>query len=147
MDQDVLSTDAIYGRTIPEDMKGQLFHYTVMGYNSPSNSFNIQYQNKMIEEEGVVWEHQDGEHESMNGVDLKTIQSGMKLYNNKISDVRTHKISLDQVAEAVQKKKGEDLGDADFETEDLDEAAFASKKGWFGLEVIDKVFKLTGETR
>ena len=73
VDQDVLFTDAIYGRTIPKDMEGQLFHYTVTGYNSPSNSFNVQYRNKMIKEEGVVWEHQDGECESMNGVDLKTI--------------------------------------------------------------------------
>ena len=93
VDQDVLFTDAIYGRTIPKDMEGQLFHYTVTEYDSSSNSFNVQYWNKMIEEEGVVWDHQDGEHASMNGIDL-TIQSGMKLYNRKISDVRTHKISL-----------------------------------------------------
>ena len=82
--QDVLFTDAIYGRTIPKDMEGQIFHYNITGYNSPSNSFNVQYRNKMIEGKGVVWEHQNGKHESMNGVDLKTIESGMILYNKKL---------------------------------------------------------------
>ena len=77
---------------------------------------------------------------------MKTIESSIILYNKQISDVRLHEISLDQVAEAVQKKKGEDLGDEDFETDDLDEAAFVSEKGWFGQEVIDLEFKLTGET-
>ena len=54
VDSDVLLADTIYGRTIPIDMKGQLFHYTVTGYESPSNSFTVQYRNKMIEEDGVA---------------------------------------------------------------------------------------------
>ena len=146
VDSDVLLTDTIYGRAIPTDMEGQLFHYTVTGYESPSNSFTVQYRNKMIEEDGVAWEHQDGERESMTGVDIETVRAGIILYNKKYSDVRSHDISLTNVAEAVQKKKGEDSGDEEFETDDLDEAAFSSEKGWFGQEVIDLEFKLTGET-
>ena len=61
-----------------------------------------------IEEEGVVWEHQDGEHESMTGVDIETVKAGIILYNKEYSDVRSHDRSLTNVAEAVQKKKGED---------------------------------------
>lgn len=54
VNQDTLFTDKIYGRTIPKDMEAQLFHYIVTGYNSPSNSFNVQYRNRMIEGEGVA---------------------------------------------------------------------------------------------
>ena len=60
---------------------------------------------------------------------MKTIESSIILYNKQISDVRLHEISLDQVAEAVQKKKGEDSGDDDFGTDNMDEAAFASENG------------------
>lgn len=81
----------------------------------------------------------------MNGVDLKTIESGIILYNKNKIDATSHKIRLNNVAEAVQKKKGEDSGDQDFEIDDLDEAAIASGKGLFGQEVLDTVFELTDE--
>ena len=65
----------------------------------------------------------------MDGVSLETIEAGIKLYHTKFSDVSSHKINDINVSEAVQKKKEEDSGDDDFETEDLDEAAAASRKG------------------
>ena len=54
VDQYVLFTNAIYGRTIPKDTEGQLFHYNVTGYDRPSNLFNVNYRNKMTEEEKVA---------------------------------------------------------------------------------------------
>ena len=129
MDTDVLLTDEIYGRTIPQNIEGQLFHYVIMGYDSLSNLFKVQCQNKMIEEEEVVWEHHNGDHESMDGVSVKTIEADIKLYSAKFSNTRTHELNNMVVAEAVQKKEGEDERDEGFETEDLDEAADSSAKG------------------
>ena len=65
----------------------------------------------------------------MGGVSVETVEAGIKLHNTKFSDFRTHELNDMVAAEAVHKKKGEDEGDEDFETEDLDEAANSSKKG------------------
>ena len=48
VDQDILLTDAIYGKNILEEAKGKYFRYIVTAYNLQYKTFIVKYKNEMI---------------------------------------------------------------------------------------------------
>ena len=87
LDKELLLTDAIYGKKVPEEMQGYLFHYTVTAYFTDIKNFCVTYMNHMILKDGNVWKHQDGNHEPMDGVGLETIEMGIELFNRALGHV------------------------------------------------------------
>ena len=53
VDHDILLTDAIYGKNIPEEGKGKLFRYTVTAYNLQYKTFTVKYKNEAIDPDGI----------------------------------------------------------------------------------------------
>jgi hypothetical protein len=62
LDKELLLTDAIYGKKVPEEMQGYLFHYRVTAYFTETKTFCEMYMTHMIFKDGNVWKHQDGNH-------------------------------------------------------------------------------------
>ena len=146
-EKDILLTTDIYGSpsAVPKEMKGMLFHYLVMGYNSISKKYTIQYRNRMIKEDGVEWQENDGGRESLPDFGYDTVKKGRDEYlaaTYRISNHRAGKVSL---AQAVLKKKGEG-DDEEVDMTDLEEAAHSTERGWWSQEVMEVDFELTGET-
>ncbi len=52
LDKELLLTDEIYGKNVPEEMQGYLFHYTVTAYFTDTKTFYVTYMNRMIQTEG-----------------------------------------------------------------------------------------------
>ena len=81
LDKELLLTDVIYGKNVPEEMQGYLFHHMVTAYFTDTKTFCVMYTNHMILKDGNVWKHQDSNHEPMGDVSLETIETGIELFN------------------------------------------------------------------
>ena len=53
VDQDILLTDEIYGKNIPEEGKGKYFCFTVTAYNLQYKTFTVKYKNEAIDPDGI----------------------------------------------------------------------------------------------
>jgi hypothetical protein len=60
---------------VPKAIEGQLFHYTVTGYEhcpKDGHLYTVMYKNKMIHVDGVSWVHNNGDFEKIPKVSLET---------------------------------------------------------------------------
>ena len=99
----------------------------------------------MIHKNGNEWQQDDEERrEIIPSIALETVDKGIKLYNKKFSDVQDRLLKEEALKmEVLKKKAGDDDGEEDMD--DLDAAVESSEKRWFGQEVIELEFELTGE--
>jgi hypothetical protein len=142
--KDLLLSDEIYPGRIPDEMKNKLFHYTVSGYDI-TRQFSLLYMNQMLEENGVEWIHQDGGRETMSNVSMDAVTLGINRYGTAITRIQEFERAKVATAREVLKEKSSSCeGAIDFS--DLDVAAANSEKGWFGVEVIEVDFELSGKT-
>ena len=147
VEKDILMTEEIYEGAVPESMLGMLFHYVVKGYESTSTGprFTCEYKNRMVHKDGVSWIHNEGHRAQIPKVALATVDKGIKLFNAKFTEIVDAENAKESAAVAVLNAK--DVDDEEFDVHDfsdLDAAAESSKKGWFGMEVIEVEFALTG---
>lgn len=135
----VILTDAIYGKNPPKEHKGMHFVYKVSAWDDDDNVFKLTYQNRMIKENGVEWEFQDGGRASIEGVKFDIVKSGEKLYNKALGRVAANKKKDIIVADAALKSEGDGGGKqkaVDFS--DLDAIALEiGPKGWFSEQVVN----------
>jgi hypothetical protein len=141
---DIIMTEEIWSGATPAGMEDVWFHYVVTAYDGSTNSFVVTYQKQSIHKDGDQWsEDDDAERDPIPNVSVETVDKGIKLYNMKFTDVKERQMKEDDSKEAMLKKKaGEDDED---NMDDLDAAAESSEKGWFGQEVVELEFVLTGE--
>ena len=90
LDKELLLTDGIYGKKVPEEMQGYLFHCRVTAYFIVTKTFRAMYMNHMILKDGNVWKHQDGNHEPMDGVSLETIEMGIEFFNRALGCINAY---------------------------------------------------------
>ena len=145
MDSDIILTEEVYERGAPAGLEGIWYHYVVTDYNGPSKTFTATYQKKMIHKNGNKWQQDDEERrEIIPSIALETVDKGIKLYIRKFSDVQDRLLKEEALKmEVLKKKAGDDDGEEDMD--DLDAAVESSEKRWFGQEVIELEFELTGE--
>ena len=138
LNQSTLFTDAIYGKKVPEEHKGQLFLYFVKSYDAESREFTVKYRNCMIREDGVSWVNQDGNRSEMSGVKIETIEEGIELYLRAVGRIAEHEKEEALVAEGSLKKRATALTPEEVDTTDLDEASIINvDKGWRSQQVLD----------
>ncbi len=147
LDKELLLTDEIYGKNVPEETQGYLFHYMVTACFTDTKTFCVTYMNRTIQMEGNRWKHQDGNREPMDGVSLETIETGIKLFNKALGHVNAHAREQQATAKAVLKKANKEIADEEINITDLEEAAHSEPtKGWHSQAVVNLEFELTGET-
>ena len=85
VDHDILLTDAIYGKNIPEEGKGKLFRYTVTAYNSQYKTFTVKYKNEAIDPDGIsFYIYQEGDDDAfLPNVQEESVVKGRKLFLEK----------------------------------------------------------------
>ena len=85
VDHDILLTDAIYGKNIPEEGKGKLFRYTVTAYNSQYKTFTVKYKNEAIDPDGIsFYIYQEGDDDAfLPNVQEESVVEGRKLFLEK----------------------------------------------------------------
>ena len=138
LNESTLFTDAIYGKKVPDEHKGQLFLYFVKGYDAESKEFTVKYRNSMIREDGVHWVNQDGDRAEMSGVKIGTIEAGIEMYLRAVGRIAEHEKEEELVAEGSLKKRATVLTPEEVDTTDLDEASIINvDKGWMSQEVLD----------
>ena len=139
-------TEEIYQGIVPEGMEGMLFHHVVKGYESTAKGpeFTVEYKNRMVCKDGVSWIQNEGHQAKIPGVVLVTVDKGIKQFNVKFTEIVDAENAEEAAVVAVlNAKEVEDEVDV-IDFSDLDEAAQNSEKGWFGMEVIELDFALTG---
>ena len=136
----VLLTDAIFGKKVPTEFMGMLFAYKVSKYDSESKKFTLKYQNRMIKEDGVEWEFQDGGRALLKKVEFPAVKEGDKLYQKALGCIRAHQNKNCSVAVVTLDTAADDGGGKKkaFDFSDLDEAALVDEaKGWRSEHVTD----------
>jgi hypothetical protein len=147
LDKELLLTDAIYGKKVPEEMQGYLFHYRVTAYFTETKTFCVMYTTHMILKDGNVWKHQDGNHEPMDGVSLEIIETEIELFNRALGCINAHAREQQAAAKAVLEKANEDIKAEVVDVTDLEKAANSEpQNGWHSQVVVDLEFELTRET-
>ncbi len=107
MDKELLLTDEIYGKSIPEEMQGCLFQYMVTAYFTNTKTFHVMFMNHMIQIKGNAWKHQVGNCKPLYGVSLETIETGIELFNRALGCVNAHARKQQASAKVVLKKANE----------------------------------------
>ena len=85
VDHDILLTDAIYGKNIPEEGKGKYFRYTVTAYNLQYKTFTVKYKNEAIDLDGIsFYIYQEGDDDAfLPNVQEESVVKGRKLFLEK----------------------------------------------------------------
>ena len=143
--KNICMTDAIYENGPPEEMRGKLFHYLVTSYDAVSKTFQIQYRNRMIEEDGRAWIHNDGDRDSISGIKFDSVKKGKKLYEKAEGRVAAVENDKKAAAKAVLEKKVEVHEAVAIDMSDLEKAAESAKKGWRDHAMMEVDFEPTGE--
>jgi len=142
MDQDVLLTDEIYKNGAPEGQEDHFFHYQVTAYDSKSKKFTLDYQDRHIKDDGVVWVYLSDDESSggkMNGVSFKTVTDGVERYKDAMRRVNNHVERDNEVTREALRMEVEGSRQpkpSEIDMSDLDFAAtLDKKKGWNSMQV------------
>ena len=119
VDHDILLTDAIYGKNIPEEGKGKLFRYTVTAYNSQYKTFTVKYKNEAIDADGInFYTYQEGDDDTF-------VVEGCKLFLDKNTEVIKEEY---RKADAIKQKLAMDITHLEFER--MPELDNKKGRGW-----------------
>ena len=117
VDQDILLTDAIYGKNIPEEGKEKYFRYTVTAYNLQYKTFTVKYKNEAIDPDGIsFYIYQEGDDDAfLPNVQEESVVKGRKLFLDKNMEVKQEEYrKVDVIKQKLAKEsKGEDDIDVD----------------------------------
>ena len=105
IDHHVLLTDEIYKLGVPEKYQGHLFRYVVTGYDSNTNQFDLTYDAQTVLEHGHAFHIDEGApRETLEKVELETVQKGLELFLNKSNEVNSHsKKETDVIRQSLER--------------------------------------------
>ena len=127
VDHDILLTDAIYGKNIPEEGKGKLFRYTVTAYNLQYKTFMVKYKNEAIDPDGIsFYIYQEGDDDAfLPNVQEESVVEGRKLFLDKNTEVIKEEY---RKADAIKQKLAMDITHLEFER--MPELDNKKGRGW-----------------
>ena len=105
IDHHVSLTDKIYKLGVPEKYQGHLFRYVVTGYDSNTNKFDLTYDAQTVPENGHAFHIDEGApRETLEKVELETVQKGLELFLNKSNEVNSHsKKETDVIRQSLER--------------------------------------------
>ena len=155
IDKDVLLPDTIFEGGAPPELQGRLFHYQVTGYNSIRKEFELTYRNVHIAADGDMWtidvdakeeEAASGKPSTINNAKYDLVWEGACLMTRAHIRVAAREDKERKTAEDEVVVMAEVVEDGPIDLRDLQRAAETNTRGWFGEEVINCLFHLTGNT-
>ena len=154
INKDILLTDDIYNRKVPEAAKGKFFRYIVTHFVPCYKHFTVKYKNEVIDPEGTCfYSYQEGNggaacadsSETLDGVLEFTIEEGRERFLNTTARIKKEQ---NKKAFAIKKKLQKEAKNPKVvDLDDINDIARRSEQGGKSMEIILLEFKFIREVK
>lgn len=142
----VLMTDSIFTRSIPEDAKGELFMYSVLTYETESKLFELKYEKKAIDPDGTEFYAYDKKDNSiLTKVALATVKEAQERYLKLTT--KTKKEENDRLDKAKKELEVESRAPSKVDLSDMIDTIISSDtlRGGTSPDILDLEFELVDD--